>query len=60
MYNILVSVLTGMMISCLIFYLFFYNVIYRGPNSNQIRKNIYYIDDKYYMLQPVVVKNTSL
>jgi hypothetical protein len=30
-------------------FLIFKNVVYRGPNSNKVRKNVYKIDDDKYM-----------
>ena len=48
-YNILVIIL-GFLLG-----IYFYNsinVIYHGPNSNKIRKNVYKFDNKYYKFVP--------
>ena len=34
------------------FYYYFFNIIYHGPNSNIIRKNIYKFNNKYYQFTP--------
>jgi hypothetical protein len=40
-FEILISILLGLCISVLIWYIFLYNNKYIGPNSNDICKNIY-------------------
>jgi hypothetical protein len=52
--NIVLSVVFGIIISCIIFYVFVYEIIYRGPNSNDIRNNIYFVNGKLYKLTPVI------
>lgn len=52
--DILSSIVLGIIFSILIYFLFGFNIKYHGPNSNIIRKKIYKVDDKCYMLEPIV------
>ena len=60
MYNnsfiILLSILTGISFSLIISSIYMKPYIYKGPNSKDIKKNIYYKDKKCYKLIPKHIK----
>ena len=50
----IISIVIGFIVGCILFYLFMYNEIYRGPNSKDVVNKIYYVDGKMYKLKPVI------
>ena len=56
MIDVLWSMILGCSLAALLFYIFNDNVIYKGPNSKDIKSKIYKIsrDNKCYVLQPKI------
>lgn len=53
-FDVLYSMILGILIGSIIFYLFCRPVSYHGPNSNDVRKKIYNYNGKQYTLTPVM------
>lgn len=53
-FNIIISILFGFFVAFLLFITTHKFYEYRGPNSNEIKKNIYKLNDKCYKFVPVV------
>lgn len=54
MLNIIISILSGVVITLILYYLFYSTTVYRGPDSNVIRNQIFKDNGKCYKLEPVV------
>ena len=54
MFEIIFSILLGISLTLILYYLFYPTTVYRGPNSNDVRKQIYRDGDKCYKLKPVI------
>jgi hypothetical protein len=52
--DILLSMITGLFVAVLIYFFGGFNIQYRGPDSNIVRKKVYTIDNKCFMFEPVV------
>lgn len=48
------NIVVGILVSMFIYYLFVDNCIYHGPDSNIIKKKIYYDGQTYYRLKPKI------
>jgi uncharacterized membrane protein len=58
MFNFIFSILIAIIVSYVIFFSINIKIIYRGPNSENIRHNIYknYKTNKCYKLEPELYK----
>ena len=55
MENIFDSIIIGILFGIILYYASIYKKpIYIGPNSNIIKKMIFTLNDKYYILKPIV------
>jgi hypothetical protein len=52
--DIIFSIFIGVVIACIIAFMITGKVIFKGPNSNDIKNEIYNKDGKCYMLMPVI------
>ena len=53
-YDIIISVIIGIIVSIVLFISIKQSVIYKGPNSKDVKNRIFTRDDKCYMFEPVV------
>ncbi len=49
-----ISVLMGVLVAIIIYFIFIRNVIYHGVNSNKIRNRVYHLNGKCYKLDPII------
>ncbi len=49
-----ISVLIGVIVAIIIYFIFIRNVIYHGVNSNKIRNKVYNLNGRCYKLDPII------
>lgn len=54
MHTEMITIITGIVVAVIIYFIAYPSVLYHGPNSNIVRKRIYKLDGKCYKLKPVV------
>jgi Na+/H+ antiporter NhaC len=54
MKNNIISIILGFIVAVFGYFIFGFNIKYKGPNSNDVRNKIYRVDEKCYMLEPIV------
>ena len=57
--DIFISILFGITVVFLMYYVFLNKTKIRGPNSRDIINNIYFVDGKYYELEPKIISNAN-
>lgn len=54
LYIIILIIIIGFLLGYYLGFIIFHKVIYKGPDSNIIRKKIFKFNNKYYKFKPIL------